>query len=127
MALIRTSAHDDTQFVSKLCLTAQATANVIDPDLIDLNFLCLTEKNHLPLTGWRSRISYAAPEDDAFLALDEALNRLTSDSPLKGQLIELRFFAGMTAEESAETVSLPVQTVRRELRLAKAWLHRELA
>lgn len=67
-----------------------------------------------------------APKDAAFLALDDALNRLAVESPLKGQLIELRFFAGLTAEESAEAMSLPVYTVRRELRLAKAWLHREL-
>ncbi len=68
-----------------------------------------------------------APKDDAFLALDDALNRLAAESPVKGQVIDLRFFAGLTAEESAEALSLPVHTVRRELRLAKAWLHRELA
>jgi RNA polymerase sigma-70 factor (ECF subfamily) len=68
-----------------------------------------------------------APQDDVFLALDDALDRLAAESPLKGRLIELRFFAGLTAEESAEALSLPVHTVRRELRLAKAWLHNELA
>jgi RNA polymerase sigma-70 factor, ECF subfamily len=67
------------------------------------------------------------PPDDAFLALDDALDRLAAESPLKGRLIELRFFAGLTAEESAQALSLPVHTVRRELRLAKAWLHNELA
>jgi RNA polymerase sigma factor (TIGR02999 family) len=68
-----------------------------------------------------------APQDDLFLALDEALDRLASQSPLKGQLIELRYFGGLTTEEAAETLSLPVYTARRELRLAKAWLHNELA
>ena len=67
------------------------------------------------------------PPDEMFLALDEALNRLAAKSPLKGQLIELYFFAGLTAEESGEALSLPVHTVRRELRLAKAWLHNELS
>ena len=67
-----------------------------------------------------------APRDEAFLALDDALNRLATESPLKGQLIELHFFAGLTAEESSQVLSLPVHTVRRELRLAKAWLHNEL-
>jgi RNA polymerase sigma-70 factor, ECF subfamily len=43
------------------------------------------------------------------------------------QLIEMRFFGGMTAEESAGLLSLSVQVVRRELRLAQAWLHKELA
>jgi RNA polymerase sigma-70 factor, ECF subfamily len=68
-----------------------------------------------------------ATRDDAFLALDDALNRLAAESPLKGQVIELHFFAGLTAEESAEALSVPVHTVRRELRLAKAWLHNQLA
>jgi RNA polymerase sigma factor (TIGR02999 family) len=68
-----------------------------------------------------------AQRDDAFLALDDALNRLAAESPLKGRLVELHFFAGLTAEESAEAVSLPVHKIHRELRLAKAWLRHELA
>jgi RNA polymerase sigma factor (TIGR02999 family) len=68
-----------------------------------------------------------APTDEEFLALNEALERLSAKSPLKGQLIEMRFFAGLTAEESAEALSMPVHTVRRELRMAKAWLQNELA
>jgi RNA polymerase sigma factor (TIGR02999 family) len=67
-----------------------------------------------------------APEKK-FLALDEALHRLASASPLKGQLIELRFFAGLTPGELAQTFAIPLNSVRRELRLAKAWLHKELA
>jgi RNA polymerase sigma factor (TIGR02999 family) len=64
---------------------------------------------------------------DAFLRLNDALDRLTSESSIKGRLIELRFFAGLTAEESATELSMSVHTVRRELRLAQAWLHRELS
>jgi DNA-directed RNA polymerase specialized sigma24 family protein len=43
------------------------------------------------------------------------------------QLIEMRFFGGMTAEESAEVLSMSVHIVRRELRLAQAWLRKEMA
>jgi DNA-directed RNA polymerase specialized sigma24 family protein len=43
---------------------------------------------------------------------------------LKGRPIELRFFGGLTAEKSAAALSMPVHTVRRELRLALAWLRR---
>jgi RNA polymerase sigma-70 factor (ECF subfamily) len=68
-----------------------------------------------------------APSGDAFLALNDALDRLTQDQPLKGRLIELRFFAGLTAEESAAALSMPVHNVRRQLRLGLAWLRRELA
>jgi DNA-directed RNA polymerase specialized sigma24 family protein len=56
--------------------------------------------------------------------MDEALGRLAYTSSLKAQLIELRYFSGMTAEECAEALSISVHVVRRELRLAQAWLRR---
>lgn len=65
---------------------------------------------------------FGLPQDSAFLALNDALERLSTESPLKSRLIELRFFCGLTAEEVAETVSLPVHVVRKEMRLARAWL-----
>jgi RNA polymerase sigma factor (TIGR02999 family) len=65
--------------------------------------------------------------DRALLEMDEALQRLEKTDPLKGQLIEMRFFAGMTAEESSRALSMPVHVVRRELRLAQAWLRKEIA
>jgi len=65
--------------------------------------------------------------DRSLLAIDEALQRLEKTDPLKGRLIEMRFFAGMTAEESSMALSKPVHTVRRELRLAQAWLRKEMA
>ena len=58
--------------------------------------------------------------------LNDALDSLAATSPVKGRLIELRFFAGLTAEESADVLAMPVGTVRRELRLAQAWLRHEL-
>ncbi|HEY3839862.1 MAG TPA: ECF-type sigma factor [Bryobacteraceae bacterium] len=61
------------------------------------------------------------------LEIDDALNRLEEVDPLKARLIEMRYFGGMTAEESASAVSKPVHVVRRELRLAQAWLRRELS
>jgi RNA polymerase sigma factor (TIGR02999 family) len=65
--------------------------------------------------------------DRSLLAIDDALQRLEKTDPLKGQLIEMRYFAGMTAEESSMALSKPVHTVRRELRLAQAWLRKEMA
>ena len=61
------------------------------------------------------------------LALDDVLQQLEKVDPLKGQLIEMRYFGGMTAEESALALSIPVHVVRRELRLAQAWLRQEMA
>lgn len=63
----------------------------------------------------------------ALLAMDEALQHLEAADPLKAQLLEMRYFAGMTAEESAMVLSLSVNSVRRELRLAQAWLRKEVA
>lgn len=58
--------------------------------------------------------------------VDDALRALQQRDPLKARLVEMRFFGGLTAEESATVLDLPVQTVRGQLRLAKAWLQREL-
>jgi len=65
-------------------------------------------------------------QPSTILALDEALNQLAQNDSLKAQLIEMRFFGGMTAEESAEVLKLSVTEVRRHLRLGQAWLQREL-
>jgi RNA polymerase sigma factor (TIGR02999 family) len=63
----------------------------------------------------------------SLLVMDDALTRLGQQDPLKVQLIEMRYFGGMTAEESAEVLSISVHIVRRELRLAQAWLRKEMA
>jgi RNA polymerase sigma-70 factor, ECF subfamily len=65
--------------------------------------------------------------DESLLVMDEALEKLARTDPLKVQLIEMRYFGGMTAEESATALSISAHVVRRELRLAQAWLHKEMA
>lgn len=60
------------------------------------------------------------------IAIDDALEELARNDALKAKLVEMRFFGGLTAEESAEALSLEVQEVRRHLRVAQAWLQREL-
>jgi len=64
--------------------------------------------------------------DRPLLVLDDALSRLERMDPLQGRLIEMRFFAGMTAEESSTALGIPVHVVRRKLRLAQAWLRKEM-
>jgi len=61
------------------------------------------------------------------LAMEDALLELEQTDPIKGQLIEMHFFGGLTAEESSRALHMPVHVVRRELRLARAWLRREIA
>jgi len=60
------------------------------------------------------------------LALDEALTRLGEEDDSARQVVELRFFGGMTAEETAEALGMAVRTVHRRWSYAKAWLYREL-
>ena len=61
------------------------------------------------------------------LAVDEALERLTAMDARKGRIVELRFFGGLTEEETAEVIGVSLPTVQREWRAAKAWLRRMLA
>jgi RNA polymerase sigma-70 factor (ECF subfamily) len=60
------------------------------------------------------------------VALDDALNALALLDPRKVQVVEMRFFGGLTLEETAEVLKVSSVTVRRDLRTAKAWLFREL-
>ena len=68
-----------------------------------------------------------AQSDESLIVMNEALERLASTDPLKVQLIEMRYFGGMTAEESAAVLSMSVHVIRHELRLAQAWLRKEMA
>jgi RNA polymerase sigma factor (TIGR02999 family) len=60
------------------------------------------------------------------LAVDEALEKLTALDARKGRIVELRFFGGLSLEETAEVMGISSPTVQREWRAAKAWLHRML-
>ena len=60
------------------------------------------------------------------IAIDDALALLQQKDAAKARLVEMRFFGGLTAEESAEVMQIPVTEVRRHLRVAQAWLQREL-
>jgi len=65
-------------------------------------------------------------QPSTIIAIDEALDHLARNDSLKARVIEMRFFGGMTAEESAEVLKLSVTEVRRHLRVGQAWLQREL-
>jgi len=65
--------------------------------------------------------------DLQILALNDALNSLAKIDPRKVSVIELRFFSGLSVEETAEVLKISPQSVMRDWRLAKSWLARELA
>jgi len=60
------------------------------------------------------------------LALDEALERLAAIDPRQSRVVELRVFAGLTLEETAQALNISPSTVRREWSMAKAWLHQQI-
>jgi RNA polymerase sigma-70 factor (ECF subfamily) len=62
-----------------------------------------------------------------FVALDDALNELAKFDPRKAQVIEFRFFGGLSVDETAEVLKISPQTVMRDWKLAKAWMLRELS
>ncbi len=70
----------------------------------------------------------AAPERDLnLLALDDALTRLETVDPDKSRMVELRFFSGLSVEETAEVMGVSSRTIDRQWQTAKAWLHREMS
>ncbi len=88
--------------------------------------------NRRKRSGDRGRISLdeapmlSVEPDVNVLALDEALQRLAEDEPRCAQVVEMRFFGGMTMGQVAELLGLSVATIERDWRVARAWLYRAL-
>jgi RNA polymerase sigma factor (TIGR02999 family) len=78
---------------------------------------------HLPLD---EGLVFSPAKSASLIALDEALLRLANFDPRKAQVVELRYFAGMSVEETAEVLHISGNTVIRDWSLAKVWLKREL-
>jgi len=71
-------------------------------------------------------IDFTHGQDVNIILLDEALTRLAEFDPKQTKIVELKFFAGLTNEEIGEVVGVSDSTVKREWRIAKAWLHDQL-
>ena len=69
----------------------------------------------------------SAGRSPELVALDDALNALATIDPRKSQIVELRFFGGLSAQETAEVLRISTDTVMRDWKLAKMWLLRELS
>jgi RNA polymerase sigma factor (TIGR02999 family) len=88
--------------------------------------------HHALKRGAGARVSLEAadpavgPLDVDVLALDMALERLAGTYPRQSELVELRFFGGLTVEETAAVLGVAPITVKRDWALAKAWLYREM-
>jgi RNA polymerase sigma factor (TIGR02999 family) len=71
-------------------------------------------------------LPWADPGDD-LLAIDEALNRLAAEEPVKAELVKLRYFAGLSLEEAAACLSISPATAKRYWAVARAWLFAALS
>ena len=81
------------------------------------------EQRHLAL----EEVAVVSHERDAALmALDDAMTALAALDPRKGQVVELRYFGGLSVEETADALQVSAETVMRDWKMAKLWLLREL-
>ena len=104
------------------------TAQVMRHILVDL-----ARQRRAQKRGGGQKVAFdetlGVPEDSGtvnLVALDEALDRLAAVDARQGRIIELRYFGGLSTEETAEVLGISSRTVKREWRMARAWLHREL-
>jgi RNA polymerase sigma factor (TIGR02999 family) len=68
-----------------------------------------------------------APDEVDLVVLDEALSRLAALDSRQGQIVELRFFGGLSVEETAVVVGVSERTIKREWQMSRAWLRREIS
>jgi len=127
-AYLRLSGHEGFQWASRAQFFAFA-AHLIRRILVDY----ARHQNRRKRGGGAEKVTLAeamslvnAPSPD-LVAVDEALARLEAIDPRKASIVELRFFAGLTLEETAEQLAISPETVGREWRRARAWLYDELA
>lgn len=76
---------------------------------------------------WGLDLGIDAPKFEEILAVDEALQRLGELDPQQSRVVELRYFAGLTVEETAEALGISPRTVKRDWAMAAAWLRVELS
>ena len=82
--------------------------------------------NHSSAFDFDNLPEVSSLRDRELLAIDDALQALAKMDPRKARVIELRFFGGLTVEETAEALNVSPQTVMRDWKLARAWMTREL-
>jgi RNA polymerase sigma factor (TIGR02999 family) len=71
-------------------------------------------------------VVFTAQQSEILLALDDAMRRLERIDPRQSEVVECRFFGGLTIEETATAIGISPRTVKRDWALAQAWLHREM-
>ena len=83
-------------------------------------------KRHAHKVSLEEAASFTAERCADLVALDESLSALEKLDPRKCRAVELRYFGGLAMEEIAQTLDVSTVTVRRDLRMAEAWLHQQI-
>ena len=93
--------------------------------LVDFARLRKNEKHggHLQRTSLNEVLLVSEDPDSDLVALDDALNALAAMDPRKAQVVEMRFFGGLTEAETAEVLKVSIHTVQRDWKSARAWLY----
>ena len=127
-AYLKLVGDDERQFADRAHFLAVAS-RVMRQVLVDYARARATKKragDPVVLTTNLAVVGDAAVEQVELLDLNAALDALAGEDQSLAQLIEMRYFGGMTAEETAEALGQSVHIVRHDLRLAQAWLRRNL-
>jgi RNA polymerase sigma factor (TIGR02999 family) len=106
-----------------LAVSAQLMRRILVEHARRHNLKCGREAHQVSLEQ-AALVSASRAED--LIALDDALKELARIDPRKVQIVELRFFGGLSVEETAEALSISSPTVLRNWSSAKAWLYREI-
>jgi RNA polymerase sigma factor (TIGR02999 family) len=85
------------------------------------------DRAQIDLTDAAMQLESPSTDGTDLIALDEALSRLEKFDPRKAKVVSLRYFAGLSIEETAAAMDLSPATIKNEWAFARAWLHRELA
>jgi RNA polymerase sigma factor (TIGR02999 family) len=129
-AYLRLADEPDARWESRahfLAVAAQAMRRILVDHARGRNALKRGQgEPHQPLDGVEVEAVGSLTTID-LLALDDALGRLASLDPRQARVVELRFFGGLTIEETAAVTGLSERTVKREWQMARAWLRREMA
>jgi len=132
-AYLKLADQADPQWVSRTHFR-RVVAKAMRQILIDYSLAQRTTKRG----GERLRVSFdelratgssgefSSQDAEALIALDESLNRLSKLDERQSQVVECRFFGGMTIPETAETLGISTATVERDWAIAKAWLYRDM-
>jgi RNA polymerase sigma factor (TIGR02999 family) len=126
-AYLRLAGHEEIQWQNRahfFAIAAQAMRRI----LVDHSRRRSNQKRggDVPKVALDEALIVSADRAAEVVALDDALTRLAEIAPRKSQLVELRFFGGLSIEETAEVLKVSPGTVMRDWTFAKAWLLREI-